>query len=184
MLVLQMLSREKSRNLLIQKQGKEEMSVNHMFQEFVRKLFHTSSRLRRPSRFKDFVLLLKDWKTFSCVSKDFVNDFYLRGKDCAPCLVQRLYASVRIIILLFVVFFCWILPFAELHCCRDRIISLFSKERRDCSVLAWVIIGMSLLLSMFIRCSVGLREYCILVKVVNLGQFIQVVYYVTVCEMI
>ena len=36
MLALQMLTREKSRSLLRQKQGKEEMSVNHKFQELVR----------------------------------------------------------------------------------------------------------------------------------------------------
>ena len=39
MLVLQMLTREKSRNLLRQEQGKEKMSVSHKFQEFARKLF-------------------------------------------------------------------------------------------------------------------------------------------------
>ena len=97
MLVLQMLTNEKSRNLIRQKKGKEEMSVNPKFQKFVRKLFegpHVKSAGLLGLKICFFIEGLKD--CFSCVSKTFVNDFYFRGKDCFPCLVQRLYVSLRI----------------------------------------------------------------------------------------
>ena len=63
MLVLQMLTREKFRNLLRQKQGDEkqgdecEPQVPGVCQETLR---WSTRQVRRPSRFKDFVLSLTD----------------------------------------------------------------------------------------------------------------------------
>ena len=78
MLVLQMLTREKSRNLLRQKQGKEEMSVNHKFQELVR----TSVN----HKFQEFVRKLFEGPHVKSVGLLGLKISF-RDKDCFPCLV-------------------------------------------------------------------------------------------------
>ena len=84
MLVLQMLTREKSRNLLGQKQGKEEMSVNHKFQEFARKLFegpHVKS-----VGLLGLKISFSHWgiERLSCVSNTLLKTFTLETKIVSP----------------------------------------------------------------------------------------------------
>ena len=129
MLVLQMLTREKSRNLLRQKQGKEEIIVNHKFQGFVRKLLedpHVKSagllglKISFCHRGIERLFLVRFKKTLFKIftlEADIVSRVYF--KDC----MLRLGSSFSYSKFSLVRFF-----FCENIVVEVR--SLFSKERR------------------------------------------------------